>query len=172
VSAVAANGRNARPKARRPKPRNARSPGRWPLGWTAGDPSPVSQAGSAIGARQYPEPAKKRWVTIVCPPGISRSKPQTPRAERRGFGGVAFNYTLRFDVVRHQSTRVQWDPAFRAPLLFGDRRNGLRRTRRRKEYGRRSYAQARSRASSAKCAGCLTIEASTTLNLHSSRRAR
>src|SRR3954471_10669657 len=29
---------------------------------------------------------------MVCPPGISRSKPQTPRAERRATGGVAFHF--------------------------------------------------------------------------------
>jgi hypothetical protein len=43
-------------------------------------------------AFKFPVP-QKRWAKIVTPPGWPWSKPQTPRAERRGFGGVAFTIT-------------------------------------------------------------------------------
>jgi hypothetical protein len=84
--------------------------------------------GTRVLAPNCPAP-RQRWVKIVTPPGWPRSKPQTPRAERRGFGGVAFNFLDSLGVARLRGTRVRFvfgwtrDPAFRAPSSLWDRRN-------------------------------------------------
>jgi hypothetical protein len=67
-----ATGATRAQRARRSKPRFSRVPGRHSL-----------VAGAGVPART------EWWVKIVTPPGWPWSKPQTPRAERRGFGGVA-----------------------------------------------------------------------------------
>src|SRR6478735_3346479 len=68
-------------RARRPKPRDARPPGRWPLGLDGGRAELVRQFQWQSALPKF-HVRPKRWVKMVCPPGISRSKPSnTVRAE-------------------------------------------------------------------------------------------
>ena len=56
-------------------------------------------------------------VNGVCPPGLSQSKPLTPRAERRRFSAVRGDYNLmRILTSRMGPWALAESPAFRAPL--------------------------------------------------------
>jgi hypothetical protein len=48
------------------------------------------QTGSAFVINALIEAVRKRWVKMVCPPGISRSKPQIPRAGRLTLADLRF----------------------------------------------------------------------------------
>jgi hypothetical protein len=57
-------------------------------------------------------------VTGVCPPGLSQSKPQTPRAERRNYSAVRGDCYSRVVKLKppHEAMGLAESPAFRAPL--------------------------------------------------------
>ena len=78
----------------------------------------------------------KRWVKIVTPPGCPRSKPQTPRAERRGFGGVASTFPRLASESRGVEARGSCETRRSArPHLSRDRQIKTTTPPRRKEQG-------------------------------------
>jgi hypothetical protein len=82
-------------------------------------------------------------VNGVCPPGLSQSKPHTPRAERRRFRRSVVTAISCAYSLRAWGHGLAESPAFRAPLGFQGQvaANGIRaRPRRLKNQGRRSLA--------------------------------
>jgi hypothetical protein len=81
VSAVAVSrAQHARPTARRPKPRNARAPGRWPLGWTEGEPGFALPFAVAPGSSAVSRASPQRWITM---------------SVHRGFRGASLKHRVR-----------------------------------------------------------------------------
>ncbi len=104
-------------------------------------------------------PAHRPWVTSggyqvsrpclgVCSPGLSQSKPQTPRAERRIDRRSVVTCSCASPHA-HGATGLAESPAFRAPLRRsacrrsekGPRFGRFRRARASKQQGRRSFAR-------------------------------
>ena len=55
-------------------------------------------------------------VNGVCPPGLSQSKPQTPRAERRRNRRSVVTIAHALSHFAHEAMGLAESPAFRAPL--------------------------------------------------------
>jgi hypothetical protein len=97
----------AHPTVRRPKSRssrirvNARDP--WVLGFV------IATAVGRTADRWRSGKGLYRWGTNARATGVAAKQAvQPPRAERRGFGGVAFDYPIRFRIARSWSTRVRF----------------------------------------------------------------
>jgi hypothetical protein len=119
--------------------RETRGGMRWPYG--AKDVSRDAEAQAAMirltGRGSPAEDIKKvrpaMPVNGVCPPGLSQSKPQTPRAERRRFRRfVVTTISCAYHTCAWGRGQAE-SPAFRAPFILKgiERRFGRRRTPRR-----------------------------------------
>jgi hypothetical protein len=125
-------------------------------------PGAAVQAAVFPGVRQAPtccecwrSGSHEWWVKNCDPARVAAEQASKHRARNAGqTGGVAFKLFNCPDIVRCQDTRVQWDPAFRAPPLF------------------RGTGETHYDAPASQRTGAMTLVPLSTLILRSSRRLR